>query len=68
MATIKNCHSPAGMHFTTCNLSNANLKDCPGCKYGTLDPNGDKWKCADCGREYTTTQLHDIAKLSNGGN
>lgn len=68
MATIKNCYSPGGMHFTTGNLRHTNLTDCPGCKHGTLDPHPEiehAMKCADCGREYTRKQLTEMRVLSN---
>lgn len=59
MSTLKNCHSPAGMNFFVgCRLTN--LIDCPGCKFGTLDYKDGKeetMKCADCGREYKTTDI-----------
>ena len=67
MATLKNCHSPAGMHFSTANLRHVNLLDCPGCKFGTLDYTSDKtMQCADCKREYTVEELHTLGVLSNG--
>lgn len=67
MATIKNCHSPAGMHFSNAGCELTNLMDCPGCKYGTLDPKDEQeMKCADCGKEYTMKQLSDLGLSSNG--
>jgi uncharacterized protein (DUF983 family) len=69
MATMKNCHSPAGMHFSNAGCRNTTLTDCPGCKYGTLDLVAAKYmpmmKCADCGREYSMEQLRDLRKSPN---
>lgn len=50
MNTIKNCHSPAGMTYSMHGARNVSLKDCPKCKYGTMDfVYGKGWVCADCG-------------------
>lgn len=60
MATIKNCHSPSGMGYSTSNLRNTNLTDCPSCKYGTLDPKNEHiMKCADCGKEFPIKKRDD---------
>ena len=65
MPLVKNCDSPAGMHFSTANLKHTTLTDCPGCKFGTLDPTSDKtMQCADCKREYTLEELQTIGVLS----
>lgn len=59
MKTIKNCYSPAGMGFTTSNLDEIHLRDCPACRYGTIDLHEVRarddgrllrswWECADC--------------------
>ena len=66
MSTMKNCHSPAGMHFSNAGCSNTTLTDCPGCKFGTLDLKDERtMKCADCGREYSMEQLRDLRKSPN---
>lgn len=63
--TIKNAHSPAGMGFYV-GASYRTLKDCPTCKYGTVDlrptdrdnPDGEKvWRCADCGATFAADAL-----------
>lgn len=55
MNTVRNCHSPAGMAFWTHDRDLVHLKDCPACKYGTLDLRYDPktykpsfYQCADC--------------------
>jgi hypothetical protein len=61
--TIKNAHSPAGMHYYDGRARYALLTDCPACKYGTLDSRRDKdevlvgMRCADCKREFTVDEL-----------
>lgn len=53
MKTWKNCNSPAGLNFSGCGTRLTNLKDCPACKYGTLDLIKEGlFKCADCGAEF----------------
>jgi len=61
MPTLKNCHSAAGMHFSSHGCRLTNLIDCPDCKFGTLDKTDlQKMKCADCGKEYTFQQLQEL--------
>lgn len=60
--TVKNCHSPAGMHFAS-PKGYANLTDCPSCRYGTLDKmfniNGNfiGARCIDCCKVFTKQEL-----------
>lgn len=53
--TIKNCYSPSGMSYWA-GRSYAHLKDCPKCRYGTLDfekdSEGKIQLCIDCGQRY----------------
>ena len=66
MATLKNCHSPAGMCFTTADLRHVNLIDCPQCKHGTLDlKDNDTWLCADCKAAFPAELLRAMDVLSN---
>ena len=58
MATIKNVHSPSGMHFSSDGTKHTNLIDCPTCKFGTLDNIDDAtMRCADCKRYFTVEML-----------
>lgn len=60
MNTLRNCHSPAGMGYSTYGCRLTNLTDCPACKYGTLDKQVkdgvEFFKCADCGKEFPPKQ------------
>lgn len=60
MNKVRNVHSPSGMGFSTSGVNLTTLKDCPVCKYGTVDlvNDGRLWRCADCGHEYEATQTH----------
>lgn len=66
-ATVKNCHSPAGMSFVT-GRSLVTATDCPGCKHGTLqyfDREGlQGFKCLDCERSYTMSLLVKLGVVS----
>lgn len=63
MNTVRNVHSPAGMGFSLHGTRYVHLKDCPKCKYGTIDLRRDKdgqvlfWECADCHARFTEEQL-----------
>ena len=54
MSTVKNVHSPAGMHYSLCGARHVNEIDCPSCKYGTLIPKlqKDGYFCIDCHKEF----------------
>ncbi len=54
MNTVKNVHSPAGMAYRLNGARLVNLKDCPKCRYGTVDLVDDNkfYLCADCGHRY----------------
>lgn len=66
MSTLKNCHSPAGMGYSLHGTRLTKLRDCPRCKYGTIDRrSNDKntriwWTCADCGAEFSDDQIERI--------
>lgn len=60
--TVKNVHSPAGMGYALHGTRLTKLRDCPACKYGTIDRReNDKglvwWSCADCKREFSDAQI-----------
>jgi hypothetical protein len=66
MNTIKNAHSPAGMGYSLAGTRYAKLKDCPKCKYGTIDlriiyrnaVEVDRfWQCADCGARFKPEEI-----------
>jgi hypothetical protein len=61
MNKVRNAYSPAGMGYSLYGTMLVNLKDCPVCRFGTLDKktitltDGKEctvWKCADCGRVF----------------
>jgi hypothetical protein len=61
--TWKNSHSAAGMGYSLHGTRYVNLKDCPACKYGTLEAlKEDNWFCIDCKKEFTTQQLKILKK------
>lgn len=62
MNTIKNCHSPAGMGYSLHGTRYVTLRDCPTCKFGTIDRYENDaglawWKCADCKREFSVERI-----------
>lgn len=64
MSRWKNCYSAPGIDGFHVPRSYAQLTDCPGCKYGTLDEKRKgEFTCADCGRIYTTAELQQLTKL-----
>jgi hypothetical protein len=62
MNKIRNVHSPAGMPYSMHGVRLRNLRDCPKCKYGTLDFRQPEkappfWECADCHARFTEEEL-----------
>lgn len=63
MNKVRNVHSPAGMGYTLTGTRLVHLKDCPKCKFGTLDARHDDqgkllfWECADCGARLEQGEL-----------
>lgn len=70
MNKVRNVHSPAGMGYALDGTRFVKLKDCPRCRYGTIDPVDEKgkraylkseehthWKCADCGSVFTKEEI-----------
>lgn len=70
MNKMRNCYSPPGMGYSLHGTEHIKLKDCPRCKYGTIDPIDSKgksahlkteehthWKCADCGATFTVGEI-----------
>jgi uncharacterized protein YcsI (UPF0317 family) len=62
VSTIKNVHSPSGMHFSTAGTRLTHLRDCPKCKYGTIDHITPEkfpafWECADCKARFTEEEI-----------
>jgi hypothetical protein len=54
--TVKDAHSPAGQSFYA-PPSNADLPDCPVCKYGTPMESKHGWQCIDCGARFAKDQI-----------
>ncbi len=65
MATVKNCYSPGGTRVISYGTGYAHLRDCPNCKFGTLDTHRSGMKCADCNQEFTPKQLRILGVFSS---
>lgn len=64
MNKMRNCHSPAGMGYSSAGTRNVKLLDCPKCKFGTVDLLRGEGKavCADCRAEFPIEAFNVTAK------
>jgi len=66
MNTVKNVHSPAGMGYILQGTRLKNLRDCPSCKFGTIDRRANDegevlfWECADCKQRFPDALIEQL--------